>query len=63
MKDHLLMVYIQVYFSECEKKERFNVQMEIICDKKTNENMHDRVLCSEVVFIIQYIARNIPNKR
>ena len=36
----------------------FNVPMDIVCDTQINEIMHDMVLCSQLIFIIQRIPWN-----
>ena len=54
MKGSLVMIYIQIHIYECQEiKKIFNVQMEIVCDKKINELMNYRVICSRLITIIQ----------
>ena len=36
--------------------------MDIVCDKKTNEHMHDRVLFSQVLLIIQCMPWKFPDQ-
>ena len=36
-------------------KEILNVKMEIICDTKINEHMHDEVICSQFFFIKRWM--------
>ena len=47
---------LQVYIYECEEIKVFNVTMEIFCYTQIDELMHSRVLCSQVIFIIQRMS-------
>ena len=36
--------------------------MNIVCDTQINENMHDRVIYSQLICIIKWMPRNGPDK-
>ena len=36
--------------------------MDIVCNTRINELIHDRVLCLQVIIIIQRMTRNSPYK-
>ena len=41
-------LYKSAFFWVWINKERLNFQMEIVCDTKINEHMHDMILCSQI---------------
>ena len=53
MKGFRVIIYIQVHTSECKEIRRCNVKIEFVCDEKVNDNMYDRVICSQVILIIK----------
>ena len=62
MKCCLVMIFILVYVSECKGIFIICVQMEIVCNTQTNDNINDRVPCSQVIFIMQIMPVNSPDQ-
>ena len=54
MKGCVVIIYIQVQIQIVNKK-KFSFQMEIIFETNSNEHMHERVLCSQVILITHWI--------
>ena len=56
-------LYARKYLIGSRNKQRFNVEMETVCDTHINENSNDRVICSQGTFITQWMPLNFPYKQ
>ena len=52
-------LHTRTYFWQWRNNKIFNISMDIVCDTHIDELIHDRVLCLQLIIIIQRITWKI----